>query len=349
MYSMDLLRIVSMCGVVSLHLLGQGGILFVADDPRHYAMGWFLEICAYCSVNLFAMLSGYLSSGKKSFSAMRMIELVACTLLYSTLITGIFYGLNPAVFYDKRQILNGILPALDGRYWYITCFIPLMILEPFFNAFLAQLTVRQHRNLLLLLLLIFSVVPSVIMVDLFETANGYSFLWLSICYILGAYLRRVKEPRFCTSMYVVVYFGSAIFLLVGNLFAYWTFGGNPQYLISYTSPVVVVMGICVFRVFQRICNERIPHWMQRVLPTLAAVSFDVYILHAHIFVYDYVIEGCFSWALAVPAIWMPVLLIGAVMLLYLVLAAIGLVRMKLFECLKRGPVLRLVDKLSYKL
>ena len=58
----DLLRIVSMFFVVVLHSLGQGGILFnTAVGSSQYKVAWLLEIFAYGAVDIFALISGYVS------------------------------------------------------------------------------------------------------------------------------------------------------------------------------------------------------------------------------------------------------------------------------------------------
>ena len=56
----DLLRIISMFFVVMLHVIGHGGILDnVAMFSVNYQLLWLLEILAYCSVNCYALISGY--------------------------------------------------------------------------------------------------------------------------------------------------------------------------------------------------------------------------------------------------------------------------------------------------
>ncbi len=349
MYALDILRIVSMCGIVTLHFLGQGGLLEFNGKMNQYAMAWFLEICAYCSVNLFAMLSGYLCYGKRKFNAHRMIELIGCTLFYTVFITSFFLAVNPAVFNGFKDVVISLFPAIDGRFWYITCFIPLLVLEPFYNVFLEKLTVQQHEKLCIILFVFFSVIPSVFMVDFFSTVGGYSFVWLSICYIFGAYLKRNHSKCVSPKWYIIGFFGCAIFLLAGNMFAYQLFHGNPRYLVAYTSPVVVCMAVCVFRVFENISNAKIPDWMKPVLADLSAVSFDVYILHSHVVIYNNIIQGNFVWIHNYSFVLMPVLLGCAVVLCYFVLALVGKVRMMIFNKLDGVFHAKLVNKLSYSL
>ena len=59
-YGIDILRIVSMIFICMLHILGQGGILLKTEPQSvNYFSSWFLEIFAYCSVDCYALISGY--------------------------------------------------------------------------------------------------------------------------------------------------------------------------------------------------------------------------------------------------------------------------------------------------
>ena len=55
-YGIDLLRIVSILGVVFLHVLGHGGILAAVKNETQFATAWFLEILAYPAVNCFVLI-----------------------------------------------------------------------------------------------------------------------------------------------------------------------------------------------------------------------------------------------------------------------------------------------------
>ena len=67
-YGIDALRLISMFMVVVLHVLGQGGVLKAAKNGQ-YIISWLLEIIAYCAVNCYAIISGYVGySDVASFS-----------------------------------------------------------------------------------------------------------------------------------------------------------------------------------------------------------------------------------------------------------------------------------------
>lgn len=56
----EILRMTSMLMVVTLHVLGAGGILDTVEPlSLNYAVCWFLEIANYGAVNCFGLISGY--------------------------------------------------------------------------------------------------------------------------------------------------------------------------------------------------------------------------------------------------------------------------------------------------
>ena len=65
-YGIDLLRIVSMIMIVTLHVLGKGGVLKnTVPLSYRYEVAWFLETASYCAVNCYAINSGYVAVKSK--------------------------------------------------------------------------------------------------------------------------------------------------------------------------------------------------------------------------------------------------------------------------------------------
>ena len=58
----DLLKIVSMLMIVTLHMLGHGGVLDnMPPMSRCYQVAWLIEIACYGAVNCYALASGFLT------------------------------------------------------------------------------------------------------------------------------------------------------------------------------------------------------------------------------------------------------------------------------------------------
>ena len=90
-YNIDLFRIIAAFLVTVLHVLGKGGILkSTSPNEINYWIAWFLEIGAYCAVNCFALITGYVMYNK-TIKAKSIIGLWFQVLFYSLLFTSLFF------------------------------------------------------------------------------------------------------------------------------------------------------------------------------------------------------------------------------------------------------------------
>ena len=89
-YGVDIARLTSMFMVVLLHNLGQGGLLdWTFASPRSFVYVT-IENFAIVAVNVFALISGYLSSGRP-ITPRRALSLWGCAFFWSGLLA--FVGL----------------------------------------------------------------------------------------------------------------------------------------------------------------------------------------------------------------------------------------------------------------
>lgn len=184
----DLLRMTAMWMVVILHILNKGGVLAAAaplSAGRETAR--LLEIAAYCAVNCYGLISGYVGVGHR-FRYSGAIALWLRAAFYTLGITAAFALLMPGSVNGDR-VLRAFLPVLFRQYWYVTAYFGMCLFIPFFNLLLNRLSKGQLRLLALSIVLVFSVLPTLRQKDVFLTDNGYSVLWLSCLYLLGGILR----------------------------------------------------------------------------------------------------------------------------------------------------------------
>ena len=326
-----------MCGIIATHLLVQGGLLNNAKvGTTQYWIIWLMQILVYCSVDVFAMLSGYLAYGKKQLNSFRAFELVAVVAFYCISITTLLAMFRPDIITGIKDVLVGFFPLIKGRYWYITCYFPILLLSPYYTVLLEGITVRQHRNLLIICLFFFSFVNSFISFfgpDLFAENQGYSFMWLSVCYVLGAYLKRADTFQIRRFKCFLGYFLCAAIVLLGNMLGYKILGYNVQYMASYISPFVVVMAVCTFCYFKDIKLGASSQKIKSIVKRISDTAFDVYIIHSHIFIFDYFLKDSLVVLLNQNLLMIPVIFLLLIVVLYFSLSLIGIIRIKLFEIL----------------
>ena len=110
-FNIDLFRILAAFLVTVLHVLGQGGILKSTSPTEiNYWIAWLLEICAYCAVNCFALISGYVMVNK-TIKAKNILGLWFQVLFYSLLFTFLFFIFLPESR-SGENLVFAVMPIL---------------------------------------------------------------------------------------------------------------------------------------------------------------------------------------------------------------------------------------------
>jgi len=304
-----------------------GGLTEPKLGSAIYWSVWWLEVLAYCSVDLFAILSGYLGINSKKKSIYRVLELAVVVAFYCILITLVCRVVNIGNYSGWKRYVVYLFPYLFGRYWYIICYIPLRIIQPYINKMLLSLTEKQHAVICLIGVFFFGLVPVGLRNEMFAINRGYSFIWLLVCYVIGAYFKRRKPKNYSSTILVIVFWGRSAFLLCGNILLYCIRGYFYQYFIEYNSPFVLLMGISLLLLFKSMKLNK----LRRMIASLSGLAFDVYIIHCHILIFDYVIRNRFEVVVSYPIPIMWILVIGIAIFVFLTLAVVGYVRMVVFE------------------
>lgn len=284
-YGIDALRILSIFMVLVLHILGLGGIADAAAFPEpRFLTAWTLEAAAYCAVNCYALITGFVMiQGKYRYTNLILLWLQVA--LFSVLGTVLFYFLKPGSV-SKLTLLLSPFPVFRKTFWYFSCYFVLYLLIPFCNRALHSLSRRQAKVLCVLLVLSFSVLPTLMNVDAFGLGGGYSPLWLMALYIIGACIRKFDLGATIKSWVLVGGFVLSVLVSVGlfallhleplsALLKVW----RKSLLILYTSPTILFNGIALFLLFTRIQFKRT--WIIKIIRLLSPVTFGVYILHTH--------------------------------------------------------------------
>lgn len=275
----ELLRIISMLMIVSLHFFMHGGVLEATtlatwqDTLFHFFQGIF-----YVSVNQFILISGYF--GIHSTTSGKLFRYYTQILFYSLLTFSISFLCNRQTL-SLQNLLYVFTPISSKVYWYASKYFLLLLLAPLLEVFQDRLSVSQHRYTCMLLLAIFSLWPSVIFWQDIGLGNGFDFFWFIVVYLLGAYFRKQstlppKKSRHpaclagifllsCLSMPLFRLFFYRIDLSVGFDFYY-----------RYNSPPVVISSICFFLLFSGLS---VPVRLQKPICLFAPLSFGVYLLH----------------------------------------------------------------------
>ena len=294
-YGIDLLRIIAMFFVVVLHSLGQGGVLSnTALNSVQYKFSWLLEIFAYCAVDIFALISGYVSyNGKeKKTNYSKYINIWLQVVFYGLLVTLIFNIISPEIV-SRRDYFIVLFPVTNGLYWYFTAYTGLFILMPFINKCINNCDNETLRKIFISILLTFSVFDTI--AERFELSNGYSFIWIVLMYILGAIMKKCeigKQMKFYQASIgiLIFYIVTWLYKIYGIERTILNVKITKNLFVSYTSPTVLGVAILYIIGVSKI-NFNIV--LQNLIKFAASSTFAIYILNNHKLIWNYVMKDRF--------------------------------------------------------
>lgn len=342
---LDLLRMIAMWMVVVLHILNKGGVLSVTEPlsvGRETAQ--LLEAAAYCAVNCYGLISGYVGVARR-YRYSGAIALWLRVVFYTVGITAAFAVLFPETVYGDRW-LRAVFPVLFRQYWYVTAYFGMCLFLPFFHLLLNTLTKRQLRLLALLIVLVFSILPTIRQKDIFQTGNGYSVLWLSCLYLLGGCLKRLEckgSPKRWMSVYVSCVLVTWMAKLAGDRL-YMARAGtvcDKVLLTDYTSPTILLAAAALVLCF---ANVRISPNLEAVVERAAPLAFSVYLIHAHPLLWEYGMAGRFSF-LTAQSVWLLIIgVLGWAFAIYAVCSLADVLRTELFKILRIKTISRQLEQ-----
>lgn len=338
-YGVDALRMVAMFMVVLLHVLGSGGVLEKLQyGSFKYELVWLLEIAAYCAVDCYALISGYV--GVKSKYKYTNLGLIWLRVVFYTFgITLIFqiFSIGGLATYDWKKAL---FPVLFKDYWYVTAYVVLFICMPILNIAINKLGQKQLLVVLVLIFLFSSFLPLFTGIDIMDLKLGYSVGWLMILYMVGGYIR-LYEPfkRARTFVWGLLYIGMVfVAWLIKNVTTTKALDAGGNAIISYTSPFIVASSIGLLLLFSRL---RVAPRAEKVIGFFAPAAFSVYIIHSFYLISKNVVVGHFVTLADLPAIVLPIAVLGIVVIIYV---ACSMIDILLRECIFRK--LKLKQRLS---
>lgn len=342
----DLIRIVSMLMILILHICLQGGVLKnLAVGSAAYWAAWLLESLCYCSVNCYAVITGYImySPGKRNFKYSRIIPLWLQVFLWNGLITVLFAVFRPETV-TAEEAAAVFMPVLNSQYWYFTAYFGMFFFIPFFNILIDSLDDKGFICLVVTLFVIFSFLPFTFSgkVDPFNTLSGYSMLWLSVLYFAGAFIKRMENTiKVKKRIWAAVYVLSSVIPCISSVMLDVTkvssveedvlsdLGGGTY---AYNSPFTVAAAVALFMLLKDIKIKN--RFAVKAVNIAAPVSFGIYLIHVNPLVFANILNGWFRKLTDMSCFMMIISIIASAVLLYAVLGAADYIRLLVFRGLK---------------
>lgn len=284
----ELFRIVSMLLVILLHVMGHGGVRAYSEHlSDNYQVAWFLETIGYCSVNCYAIISGF-ANVKTKFKFRRFIHLWLETVVLILGITAVAHFFIPSVQVEKDWWLSAIFPLARRELWYLCAYFFMFPLIPLLNKGLLSLSRKQHIAIILWLQ-VPTIFKLIVHKDNYGLGGGYSTIWLICLYVIGAYFRIYGAPKWAKwPVTLSAFFFSAFIAWYKMIYAEKQFEKGLleesatlyQYrddLISYVSPCMVIMSVALLLFFMQIKIKGKP--IKVIVANLAKATWGIFVLH----------------------------------------------------------------------
>jgi len=337
-YGIDLLKIFSMFYVVTIHVIDGGGILKSCEknEPTRYYIAKYIHNLAFCAVNCFGMVSGYLIVNSKNCSKLKAIPLWL-NVFYYTVPTTLLFRFVPYLSnlfpVSNKNLFRSFFPATSKQYWYYTSYFVMFFFIPYINKILHSLTKKEYKTLCNVLFVLFSVLPMLVSYeDTFTIGKGFSPWWLAALYIFGGYFR-MYPVNVSKLLCFIVYIVSTTLTFIPKYLSY----NNPSFKAIdifqvYNSIFTVFSSTALLLIFIKI--EVKNQILQKIIERASSVSFSVYIIHFNEKIYHSFIRFKFGTLKQHSPPIFAIRIFLHVIAIYVVCSLFDLIRFYIFKALK---------------
>lgn len=249
--NIEVLRFLLMALILLWHVLVHGyNLKEIGCDGFSYTgnipVSLFLASIALPATFCFVFISGYFSM---HLHLRKLVELLIWCIIVSVTQTFVMkYYL--CVEIGIKDIWLSFFPITSQRWWFMTAYVQLFLIAPFFNLGMELLDRKEKK---IIICLIYCV--SLFHLFIGEPNSGSSFFGLAFMYLLGRYFHEygIKDIRILKS--VKTTYILCLICLFGILCFSFYFLGNLGihkaqkavfYLMGFSNPLIVIMAICLF-------------------------------------------------------------------------------------------------------
>ncbi len=338
--NLELLRIISMILIVMSHSddwMGLMGTYQLTICVNKFITDW-LHLGGQIGVGCFLLISGYFMVDQQ-FRPKRLFRLLGEVWFYSICFGGVFLGVRIGTgefsfSSDLGEVMKAVFPVLLSHYWFVTAYVILMILSPFFNKLISVMDKSMYQRLLAILITIFFILDGGFPGVLSYMAEG-RLIPVFIMYFVAGYIKKFvdnnknnskKHLKIAILGYLLLY---ATFIWIGVIGE----ALNSVKIISYcyffrplNSPIVLVINVELFLAFLRMKSIK-GKWINAI----AGNTFGVYLIHTNSVILGVVLPALFPVYKETNSLRLFFYSIGSVTTVYIVCILIDMIRQKTVE------------------
>ena len=289
MANYELLRMIAMLMVITLHYLNHTGSLLIPGEAAESRriLGSLIESFCIVAVDVYVLISGYFLV-EAGFKVKRILVLLCQIWFYALLIplimlgTGIFQG-EGGIY----RLIQYVLPLQTEHYWFATSYVLLYLFIPVLNTAVKHLGKRQLQVTIAGLLIWFSGIKSVVPIQLVTDRFGYDFGWFLCLYLVAAYIRLYGVGVLPTAKRAWMTYGGCALAIFGVSMVSWYLNEKKgllayycevPYHYNYILCLLAAVALFVAFGYLRLPEGRAADGIRRLAPC----TFGVYLFHEHI-------------------------------------------------------------------
>ena len=339
-----MLRIISMLMIVFHHFAVHGEFNWngIGITIPHL---WYNVIAmgGKIGVDVFILITGYFLILNNNFSFKRILLFLGEVFTYSVLIGIIFLMCAPHTNYGLKTILRILFPITFEEWWFASAYFVLYLIHPFINILLNSLEKHLYQQLLIILIIIWSIIPTLTN----STYEGNCLTWFITLYAIAGYIRIYGLNKdFNTKIYfrlwmvfsLLTYFTSIILCNIG---VKWTVISNhTTYFFGQQKITTLLISITLFMMFVtwKIDDNK---WINLI----ASATFGVYLIHDNDFVRTFIWKDLLRNAQYQESILLIPYSIMSVLFVYIICTIVDLIRQRIIEKPYKVLVYRYADKI----
>lgn len=335
----ELYRIIVMLLIVAHHyvvlsgLAGPDGILnndvLSANSIYLYLFGMWGKT----GINCFLLITGYFMC-TSNISLRKFLKLYLWIIIYRIALLAIFVALGTETISLKSLLL--LLPFTNiHSNSFTSAFMAWWLFIPFLNVLVNNITQKQHKSLIVLTLLFFSIYP--FFYKLLHIDNN-PICWFSTLYVIASYIRKYPDAiyKYESCKFWCLATVSLIILSMLSVIAILWLGVKmdkvlPQYYMVSDSdkPLALMVAVSSFIWFKNVKME-----YSKIINILGGASYGVLLIHSGSlsmknWLWKDAIDCVGHYSL--PLYQLIIYSVGCVIAIYIVCATIDYIRLKLLE------------------
>lgn len=280
--NMDLLRIVGMLMVITIHCLSYNLVYNPQINIFNSLIIKFLDILVIPANAIFILLSAYYSIDKK-FNLKRILNLWGKTIFYSLLIFLLF-----KIFGQKTNDFQSLFPVISGQYWFIDAYLIMSFLSPILNIIMNKLNKKQNTFLVIFGIVTLGVIRVLVNPTGILMGAMLPFIFL---YIIGAYIKKYVEIR-PKELYMTKYILIAVIITLLSIIIYSVAKRINNAVIIYLLTIIfngieeynsllgVLMSVYIFMRFRTITIKS--KTFTKIISFIVPSIFSVYLIHENV-------------------------------------------------------------------